>query len=461
MENALRELGIEPHVVANADDAAGLAPLHTLTCLVVHVHGDYLRPTTMLNTPEELDHYAPAVDTCSTRSSLSTDWSSLAGRPRGTPPCATPLPATTPASSPRTGPTRRNCPRPPGTCSPTARPPPSGPTPTHSSPRPPMPPTPLQTLPASTRSASTWRSPRPSETCPAPSSPSLCTTPCTARLTASPRSRCAPTAPGRSPTHLLSTAADSPTSKRRPNSFLLSWRLPPTGETPGLICGGCATSSSSASTLTRAGTRPCSSLPRPLPPWSSTRQALPLSPRNAGAPSFASSTNQPSSTGTTTRPTLRRRFSVPSKRSALARHPSVYTLSCIPSSPATSPSTRVPTLTPGNASSTCACSSSTTQTWDSAGLTPEQGPEATSTCPRQSGWDSRLTGTATTSPCSTRASSTATHDGFRQRGKPLSTRTPKLPPTCVAGRPCLRRSALRLESHPECALGIVRPRCQP
>ncbi len=62
METALREAGVEPVVVANADGAAGLAPLHTLKCLVVHVHGDYLNPTSMLNTPEELDRYAPEVD---------------------------------------------------------------------------------------------------------------------------------------------------------------------------------------------------------------------------------------------------------------------------------------------------------------------------------------------------------------------------------------------------------------
>jgi hypothetical protein len=62
METALREEGVEPTVVATPDDAAGLAPLHTLKCLVVHVHGDYLNPTSMLNTPEELEKYASSVD---------------------------------------------------------------------------------------------------------------------------------------------------------------------------------------------------------------------------------------------------------------------------------------------------------------------------------------------------------------------------------------------------------------
>ncbi|MFF7602966.1 SIR2 family protein [Streptomyces mirabilis] len=63
METALREAGVEPTIVAHPDNIVGLAPLHTLKCLVIHVHGDYLNPTSMLNTPEELDHYAPAVDT--------------------------------------------------------------------------------------------------------------------------------------------------------------------------------------------------------------------------------------------------------------------------------------------------------------------------------------------------------------------------------------------------------------
>ncbi|MCT2546293.1 SIR2 family protein, partial [Streptomyces atratus] len=62
VETALRQVGIEPTVVAHPDDIAGLAPLHTLNCLVVHVHGDYLNPTSMLNTPEELSSYDPAVD---------------------------------------------------------------------------------------------------------------------------------------------------------------------------------------------------------------------------------------------------------------------------------------------------------------------------------------------------------------------------------------------------------------
>ncbi|MFI5887666.1 SIR2 family protein [Streptomyces sp. NPDC051554] len=62
METALSEAGIEPTVVAHPDDITGLAAIHTIKCLVVHVHGDYLNPTSMLNTADELDHYEPQVD---------------------------------------------------------------------------------------------------------------------------------------------------------------------------------------------------------------------------------------------------------------------------------------------------------------------------------------------------------------------------------------------------------------
>jgi hypothetical protein len=62
IETALHEEGVEPTVVAHPDDITGLAPLHTIKCLVVHVHGDYLNPTSMLNTPDELDKYQPQVD---------------------------------------------------------------------------------------------------------------------------------------------------------------------------------------------------------------------------------------------------------------------------------------------------------------------------------------------------------------------------------------------------------------
>lgn len=57
VESALRAAGIEPVVASSPADLAGLAPLHTMTCLVVHLHGDYVRSDTMMNTPDELRTY--------------------------------------------------------------------------------------------------------------------------------------------------------------------------------------------------------------------------------------------------------------------------------------------------------------------------------------------------------------------------------------------------------------------
>ncbi|WP_369745636.1 SIR2 family protein [Paenarthrobacter sp. AMU7] len=61
LEQAIREEGIEPTIVSSAGDVAGLAPLHTLECCIVHLHGDYLNPTSMLNTTAELDVYEPEM----------------------------------------------------------------------------------------------------------------------------------------------------------------------------------------------------------------------------------------------------------------------------------------------------------------------------------------------------------------------------------------------------------------
>lgn len=58
-EQALRAEGIEPTVIATPADVAGMAPLHTLDCCVIHLHGDYLNPTSMLNTVAELEAYHP------------------------------------------------------------------------------------------------------------------------------------------------------------------------------------------------------------------------------------------------------------------------------------------------------------------------------------------------------------------------------------------------------------------
>lgn len=62
VETALRGAGIEPVVASSSADLAGLAPLHTISCLVVHLHGEYLRSDTMLNTPEELRTYPEQVN---------------------------------------------------------------------------------------------------------------------------------------------------------------------------------------------------------------------------------------------------------------------------------------------------------------------------------------------------------------------------------------------------------------
>lgn len=57
IETALREEGIHPTIVSTAAQMAGIAPLHTLECCLVHLHGDYLEPTSMLNTGAELASY--------------------------------------------------------------------------------------------------------------------------------------------------------------------------------------------------------------------------------------------------------------------------------------------------------------------------------------------------------------------------------------------------------------------
>ncbi|PPF65446.1 hypothetical protein C5E11_00730 [Clavibacter michiganensis] len=61
MEQAVQAEGIEPTVVASPADADGLGPLHTLACCIVHLHGDYLNPASMLNTVDELKSYPPEM----------------------------------------------------------------------------------------------------------------------------------------------------------------------------------------------------------------------------------------------------------------------------------------------------------------------------------------------------------------------------------------------------------------
>ncbi|MBD8021433.1 SIR2 family protein [Brevibacterium gallinarum] len=61
IEQAIRAEGIEPTIVATPADIDGMAPLHTLDCCVIHLHGDYLNPTSMLNTFTELEAYHPST----------------------------------------------------------------------------------------------------------------------------------------------------------------------------------------------------------------------------------------------------------------------------------------------------------------------------------------------------------------------------------------------------------------
>ena len=61
IEQALRAEGIEPTVIASPADIDGMAPLHTLDCCVIHLHGDYLNPASMLNTVAELGAYQPST----------------------------------------------------------------------------------------------------------------------------------------------------------------------------------------------------------------------------------------------------------------------------------------------------------------------------------------------------------------------------------------------------------------
>ncbi|WP_287042272.1 SIR2 family protein [Mycobacterium sp.] len=57
IEQALRDLQIEPTIVATESDARGLAPLHTVRHCVIHLHGDYLNAASMRNTATELSGY--------------------------------------------------------------------------------------------------------------------------------------------------------------------------------------------------------------------------------------------------------------------------------------------------------------------------------------------------------------------------------------------------------------------
>ncbi|WP_154796191.1 SIR2 family protein [Occultella kanbiaonis] len=58
IEQALRAAGIEPTVITHPSEVDGMRPLHQLDCVVIHLHGDYKNPDSMLNTDAELERYA-------------------------------------------------------------------------------------------------------------------------------------------------------------------------------------------------------------------------------------------------------------------------------------------------------------------------------------------------------------------------------------------------------------------
>lgn len=61
LENALREIGIEPTVVSSVDTLLGAEPITHSTCYVLKLHGDY-KDARILNTDDELGAYPPQYD---------------------------------------------------------------------------------------------------------------------------------------------------------------------------------------------------------------------------------------------------------------------------------------------------------------------------------------------------------------------------------------------------------------
>jgi hypothetical protein len=61
IESALKEVGIEPSVIASDDAIQGAVPLIHSACTIIKVHGDYL-DTRIRNTEDELSSYTPALD---------------------------------------------------------------------------------------------------------------------------------------------------------------------------------------------------------------------------------------------------------------------------------------------------------------------------------------------------------------------------------------------------------------
>jgi hypothetical protein len=61
IENALREQGVEPTVIASVDALKGAEPIIHSSCYLVKLHGDY-KDARILNTEKELERYDPEYD---------------------------------------------------------------------------------------------------------------------------------------------------------------------------------------------------------------------------------------------------------------------------------------------------------------------------------------------------------------------------------------------------------------
>ena len=61
IENAMREAGVEPTIIASDDAIRGATPLVQTKCMVIKVHGDYL-DARIKNTDAELESYSRAMN---------------------------------------------------------------------------------------------------------------------------------------------------------------------------------------------------------------------------------------------------------------------------------------------------------------------------------------------------------------------------------------------------------------
>ncbi|WP_426231660.1 hypothetical protein [Pararhizobium sp. DWP3-4] len=61
MENALRERGVEPTIIASVDALSGAEPLTHSRCYILKLHGDY-KDARILNTESELNGYPAQYD---------------------------------------------------------------------------------------------------------------------------------------------------------------------------------------------------------------------------------------------------------------------------------------------------------------------------------------------------------------------------------------------------------------